>query len=204
VDTEETEEAEIMETATTYPKITDEVTTAPEGITLQTKIGENNSYNTQTQQAHATQRRAHNGGKGATSGQTGKWCANCRKPTHNRAQCWGSKKKTVNDVNEEEKPECQDQIELRSNLDTIQSLFQSKNLSLVPPKHRERIYTHHSLKKKNPKQSNICKLIEILSIYIYFQNFIKKLLASKSVCFRVQEAAKRQLLKKQHFNKKTF
>jgi hypothetical protein len=51
--------------------------------------GENHSnhYKHQPLQTAAPQRGSYNGGRGAMSGQTGKWCASCKKPTHNTKQC---------------------------------------------------------------------------------------------------------------------
>ncbi len=95
----------------------------------------NNTQNKpQNQQATAPYKggnnNQHNDGRGSnSSGQqsrTGKWCAICRKITHNTAQCWGNKKKTVNDVNHEEEEQPQDQEE-RPQCDTVHSFFKSKN-----------------------------------------------------------------------------
>jgi hypothetical protein len=85
-------------------------------------------------------------------GQTGKWCANCRKITHNTAQCSGNKKKTVNDINDDDQ-QPQNELEDTPHCDTIQSFLQAKNEKLVPPKHQERINKQQSLKKTSPKQS---------------------------------------------------
>jgi hypothetical protein len=71
----------------------------------------------------------NDGRKSNSSGQQNrmeKWCANCRKSTHNTAQCWGNKKKTVNCVNNEEEEQPQDQ-EDKPQCDTIHSFFKAKN-----------------------------------------------------------------------------
>ncbi len=96
-----------------------------------------NQNNTQTrpqnQQATAPYKGSNNGqnndGRGSNSRQqsrTGKWCANCSKITHNTAQCWGNKKKTVNEVNDEEEEQPQDQ-EDKPQCDTVHSFFKAKN-----------------------------------------------------------------------------
>ena len=95
----------------------------------------NNTQNKpQNQQAAAPYKGGNNnnrnndgrGSNSSESSRTGKWCANCRKITHNTAQCWGNKKKTVNDVNDEEEEQPQDQEE-RPQCDTVHSFFKSKN-----------------------------------------------------------------------------
>jgi hypothetical protein len=80
-----------------------------------------------TQSATTPQRGGHNRGRGATSGQTGKWCATCKKLTHNMAQCWSNKKKNVNPVDEEQQQQPEQHQEADPDLDNaVRSFFQSK------------------------------------------------------------------------------
>ena len=101
-----------------YSKNRDNTQTKPQNqqATAPYKGGNNNNQN--------------NDGRGSSSSgqqsRSGKWCANCRKTTHNTAQCWGNKKKTVNDVNDEEEEQDQDQEE-KPQCDTVHSFFKSKN-----------------------------------------------------------------------------
>jgi hypothetical protein len=94
-------------------------------------------YNKRHRGGHSSQYRGGRGGYqpsrggyessrgGYTGGQnTDKWCANCKKPTHNTAQCWTKKK--INPM----KPQTQqDQSNIRDPdfEDSINSLYQSKN-----------------------------------------------------------------------------
>ena len=50
-----------------------------------------------------------------------------RKITHNTAQCLGNKKKTVNDVNDDEEEQPHKDQEDTPHCDTVQSFFQAKN-----------------------------------------------------------------------------
>jgi hypothetical protein len=61
------------------------------------------------------------------SGQTGKWCTNCKKQL--TMQINVGAKKMVNPVNGEEEEQIQVQTEEEANCDTFHSFFQSKTKS---------------------------------------------------------------------------
>ena len=88
----------------------------------------------QAQPAKQTQRGGHNGQRGATTSNgdqnTGKWCANCKRPTHNTAQCWT--KKRVNPVEDETQDQSQPQTDQNNDKDTefadaVHSFYNAKN-----------------------------------------------------------------------------
>ena len=91
--------------------------------------GQNQNQPAQTQ----PQRGAFNGQRGnytqpanqSNGGQnTSKWCANCRKPTHNTAQCWTKKK--INPVEGEEQQDLQGENNQEGG-DEINAFYESKN-----------------------------------------------------------------------------
>ena len=101
------------------------------GYTGASRGGNNQSQATPTTQP---QRGGYTGQRGNSkaSGEqnTGKWCANCKKPTHNTAQCWTKKK--VNPVEEEEQQQPQDQQHQNNDkdpdfADAIHSFYLTKN-----------------------------------------------------------------------------
>ena len=88
----------------------------------------------QAQPAKQPQRGGHNGQRGANTSSgdqnTGKWCANCKRPTHNTAQCWT--KKRVNPVEDETQDQSQPQPDQNNEKDTefadaVHSFYNSKN-----------------------------------------------------------------------------
>jgi hypothetical protein len=83
---------------------------------------------TQPQRGGYTSQRGNSKANGEQN--TGKWCANCKKPTHNTAQCWTKKK--VNPVEEEEQQQPQDQQHQNNDkdpdfADAIHSFYLTKN-----------------------------------------------------------------------------
>ena len=62
-----------------------------------------NNFQNQSQRGNFNGYRggASNQNQSSNNGQQAKWCANCRKTTHNTAQCWGNKKKNLNPVYDE-------------------------------------------------------------------------------------------------------
>jgi hypothetical protein len=80
---------------TTMGKITatEEGKTILQEVLFQSKHRRKNQ-NQNSQTPTTTQREGCNNNRGMNNRQTGKWCANCRKPTHNTAHCWGNKRKT--------------------------------------------------------------------------------------------------------------
>jgi hypothetical protein len=88
----------------------------------------------QAQQTTQPQRGGHSGQRGTnTSGgdqNTGKWCANCKRPTHNTAQCWT--KKRVNPVEDEAQDQSQPQPDQNNDKETefadaVHSFYSTKN-----------------------------------------------------------------------------
>ena len=101
------------------------------GYTGASRGGSNQSQaatpTTQPQRGAYTGQRGNNKQNGEQS--TSKWCANCKKPTHNTAQCWTKKK--VNPV-EEEQQQNQDQQNQNNEkdpdfADAIHSFYLTKN-----------------------------------------------------------------------------
>jgi hypothetical protein len=80
------------------------------GYTGANRGGQQNNQN-QTPPSTQNQRGGYTSqiGTGTSNGgqNTGKWCANCKKPTHNTAQCWTKKK--INPVEGEEQHQSQTQ-----------------------------------------------------------------------------------------------
>ncbi len=96
-----------------------EVTTTKVKLQLQLNLKEGVGY---TSQRGAN---ASNGGQNAD-----KWCSNCKKPTHNTAQCWTKNK--VNPVEGEEQKQPQNQQEQNNDRDpdfeeVVHSFYQTKN-----------------------------------------------------------------------------
>jgi hypothetical protein len=102
------------------------------GYTGASRGGQNNQN--QTPPTTQPQRGGYTGQKGTSTsngGQNaGKWCANCKKPTHNTAQCWAKKK--INPVEEEEQQQPQAQQDQNNDKDpefeeSVHSFYLSKS-----------------------------------------------------------------------------
>ena len=102
--------------------------------------GQQSSYQQPQQNQQQNQSTPHRGGHVSQRGgntqnnqngqnqNSGKWCANCRKPTHNTAQCWTKKK--VNPVEEDENHQDQEnfsQQDEREYEEAVHTVFNSKN-----------------------------------------------------------------------------
>ena len=103
------------------------------GYTGANRGGQQNNQN-QTPPSTQNQRGGYTSQKGtgtSNGGQnTGKWCANCKKPTHNTAQCWTKKK--INPVEGEEQHQSQTQQDQNNEKDPdfdeeLNSFYLTKN-----------------------------------------------------------------------------